>query len=129
MRKSILAMLLIGVGGNVAAEWTQVGATDTSTVYADAATINNSGNTAKMWHLLDFKVMQSRPYGLAYLSQKTQQEYDCKEARERTIEFQHYSENMGKGDVTHTSSELADWKPVLPGTSGESRWQLACGKR
>jgi len=129
MRKSILAMLLVAASGSAGAEWTQVGTSDTSTVYADPATISKDGNIAKMWHLLDFKTVQSRPYGLPYWSQKTQQEYDCTEARERTLEFHHYSENMGNGDVTHTDSEPGDWKPVLPGTPGAARRELACGKR
>ena len=129
MRKSILAMLLVAASGSAGAEWTQVGTSDTSTVYADPATISKDGNIAKMWHLLDFKTVQSRPYGLPYWSQKTKQEYDCTEARERTLEFHHYSENMGNGDVTHTDSEPGDWKPVLPGTPGAARRELACGKR
>ena len=129
MRKAILAMLLVAASGSATGEWTQIGASGTSTVYADPATINKAGNIAKMWHLLDFKAIQSRPYGLPYLSQKTQQEYDCTETRERTIEFVHYSENMGKGEITHTDSEPGDWKAVLPGSSSDARWELACGKR
>ncbi len=129
MRKSILAMLLVATSGSAGAEWAQVGANDASTVYADPATINKAGNVATMWHLLDFKAVQSRPYGLPYWSQKTHQEYDCSQTRERTIEFVHYSENMGKGDVTHANSEPGDWKPVLPGTSSAARLELACGKR
>jgi len=55
MRKSILAMLLVAASGSAGAEWTQVGTSDTSTVYADPATISKDGNIAKMWHLLDFR--------------------------------------------------------------------------
>jgi hypothetical protein len=129
MRKSILAMLLVAASGSAGAEWTQVGTSDASTVYADPATISKSGNIANMWHLLDFKTVQSRPYGLLYWSQKTQQEYDCTQARERTLELHNYSENMAKGDETYTDAEPGDWKPVLPGASSAARLELACGKR
>jgi hypothetical protein len=129
MRKFILAMLLVATSGSAGAEWTQVGASDASIVYADLATISKSGNIAKMWHLLTFNTVQSRPYGLPYWSQKMRQEYDCAGARERTLEFLHYSENMGQGDVTHSDAEPGDWKPVLPGTPGAVRLELACSKR
>jgi hypothetical protein len=129
MRKSILALLLTVASATAAGEWAKVGESDTNTVYADTATIDKAGNIAKMWHLLDFKSVQSRPYGLPYLSQRTQQEYDCAAMRERTIEYVHYSENMGKGDVTHADSGPGDWKAVSPGTASAARLGLACGKR
>ena len=129
MCKSILALLLTVASATAAGEWAKVSESDINTVYADSATIARAGNIAKMWHLLDFKSVQSRPYGLPYLSQRTQQEYDCAAMKERTIGYVHYSENMGKGEATHTDSDPGDWKTVSPGTSSAERLEIACGER
>ncbi len=79
--------------------------------------------------LLDFKSAQSRPYGTPYLSQKTQQEYDCNEGRARTIDLRSYSANMGKGEETYSEAEPGKWEAVAPGTAGAALLELACGKR
>jgi len=71
-------------------EWVEVGDERIVTSYADPASIRRAGNLAKMWDLLDFKAVQARPYGTPYRSQKTQQEYDCKEERARTIQLLRY---------------------------------------
>ena len=128
MHKAIVVMLLFAASGRAMAEWTQVATNDASTVYADPSSISRAGSIAKMWHLIDFKSVQSRPYGLPYWSQKTHQEYDCAQARERTLEFQHYSENMGAGDVTHADADPGNWKAVVPATASAARMDLACAK-
>ncbi|MBI3527215.1 MAG: hypothetical protein HY067_04530 [Betaproteobacteria bacterium] len=129
MRRTILMMLLLVVSGGAAAEWVQVGGNESSTSYADPATIRKTGDMVKMWNLLDFKTAQARPYGTPYLSQKTQQEYDCKEGRARIIDLLRYSENMGTGEITSSESDSGKWEPVPPGTVSEALWELACDKR
>jgi len=124
-----LMMFLVVVSGSAAAEWAQVGANEISTFYADPAGIRNADNPVKMWDLLDFKAAQSRPYGAPYLSQKTLQEYDCKEQRTRKIDLLRYSENMGEGEVASTDSDPGKWEPVPPGTVSRALWEFVCGKR
>ena len=129
MPKIILMMLLVVVSGSAAAEWAQVGANETSTFYADPAGIRHADSPVKMWDLLDFRAAQSRPYGAPYLSQKTLQEYDCKEQRTRKIDLLRYSENMGGGEVAYTDSDLGKWEPVPAGAASRALWEFACGKR
>jgi hypothetical protein len=101
---------------------------ETSTMYADPATIHRTGEMVNMWTVLDFKAAQARPYGTPYMSQKTQHEYDCKEQRARAIHFLRYSENMGGGEVVPTDSDPEEWKPVATGSVVEKLWQIACRK-
>lgn len=129
MRQAILIVLLAMVSSSVAAEWVEVGRNEISTFYADPATIRKTGNMVKMWDLLDFKAVQARPYGTPYLSQKTQQEYDCKEEQTQIIDLLRYAENMGKGEVASTDSDSGKREPVRPGTASAALWEFACGKR
>jgi len=122
-------MLLAVVSSSAAAEWIEVGDERIVTSYADPASIRRAGNLAKMWDLLDFKAVQARPYGTPYRSQKTQQEYDCKEERARTIQLLRYSDNMAGGEEVYAASDPDEWKPVSPGSTTERLLNFACGKR
>jgi hypothetical protein len=83
----------------------------------------------KMWDLLDFKAVQARPYGTPYMSQKTRQEYDCKEERARILDVLRYSENMGRGEVARADSDPDEWKSVRPGSMAAVLREFACGNR
>jgi hypothetical protein len=129
MRKAILLILLAVVSRSAAAEWVKVGDEGIVTSYADPATIRRAGNMATMWDMLDFKAVQARPYGTPYMSQKTQQEYDCKEERVRIIHSLRYSDNMARGEEVYADSDPAEWKPVSPGSTIERLLKFACEKR
>jgi hypothetical protein len=105
MRKTFLILMSLVANASAAAEWVRVGVNGSTTSYADPATVRKAGNTATMSDLLDFTTAQSRPYGTPYLSQVTQQEYDCTDRRARTIDLRRYSENMAKGENTESESE------------------------
>jgi hypothetical protein len=128
MCKAILMMLLAIVSSHAAAEWVEVGRSESATTYADPASIRKADNMVTMWMLSDFKAVQARPYGTPYMSQKTQQEYDCKEERARIVYFLRYSENMGGGEVVYTESDPDAWKPVPPDGTNEVLWKFACGR-
>jgi surface-adhesin protein E len=129
MCKTIFLLLLAVIARSAAAEWAQVGGNEIGTSYADAATIRKEGAMVKMWDLRDFKAVQARPYGMPYMSQKTQREYDCTGQRARIVELLHYSENMGQGDITHSDAEPGRWESVSPGGASEALWALACRKQ
>ena len=129
MGKALLMVLLAVVSSSAVAEWVKIGANESATAYADPATIEKAGNLVKMWDLHDFKVVQARPYGTPYRSQKTQQEYDCKEERTRILDILRYSENMGMGEAARADSDLDEWKPVRAGSTTAALRELACGNR
>jgi hypothetical protein len=131
MRKIILMMLLVVVSSSAEAGWVEVGGTDDGvTIYADPATIRKAGNRVKMWIMSDFQTEQAVPSGgKPYMSQKGQNEYDCKEEQTRLIAFLWYSGNMGGGDMVYSDFDPLKWRPVVPGSVGEAQWKYACGRR
>lgn len=127
MRKAILVMLLAVVSSSAAAEWVEVARSDTSTFYADPATIRRAGNIVKMWDLIDRKTpdnFNNKPY----MSQRSQHEYDCKEEQWRTLYFTFFSGNMAGGNAVYIDSDPGKWAPVPPGSIAEGMWKFACGR-
>ena len=82
-----------------------------------------------MWDLLDFKAAQARPYGTPYMSQKAQQEFDCREERVRMIRLLRYSENMAGGEEADSDADAGEWKRISPGSTNEKLLKLACEKQ
>ena len=129
MGKALMMVLLAVVSSSAVAEWVEIGGNESATAYADRATIEKAGNLVKMWDLLDFKVTQARPYGTPYRSQKTRQEYDCKEDRARTLDVLRYSENMGGGEEARADSDSDEWKAARPGSTLAMLRAFACGNQ
>lgn len=128
MHKVILMVLLAVVSNGAMAEWVNVGSNETTAIYVDPATIQRSGNMAKMWHLTDYKTA-SKDMGEAYLSTKDQNEYDCKEVKSRRRASSQHSKNMGGGKVVYSDSYTTKWKPVQPDSGIEILWKFACVKK
>lgn len=129
MAKAVLMMLLAVVSVSAAAQWVQIGGNESATAYADRTTSEKASNLVRMWDLLDFKTVQARPYGTPYLSQKTLQEYDCKEERARILDVLRYAENMGSGEVARVDSDSDEWKSVRAGSTLAVLREFACGNR
>ncbi len=129
MGKALLMGLLAVVSSSAVAKWVEIGGNESATAYADLATIEKAGNLVKMWDLLDFKVVQARPYGTPYRSQKSRQEYDCKEERARILDVLRYAENMGGGEEARADSDPDEWKPARPGSTLAMLRAFACGNR
>lgn len=128
MRKALLMMLLGVVSGSAAAEWVEVGGNETTTTYADPATIRKAGNMVKMRHLLDYTKARVIEGLKPHLSVKMQDEYDCKQERTRTLSISLHSGNMGEGEVLGTSTKPGNWRPVPPDTLVETLREFACGR-
>lgn len=127
MHKIVLMMLLTAVSSSAMAEWKAVGSNESTTIYIDLSTIKKVGNMALMWHLTDYKTPQ-KDMGDKYLSEKNQNEYDCKEEKLRRRAFSEHSENMGKGRIVYSDSYTSRWKPVPPDSGIEILWKFACNK-
>ncbi len=129
MKRLLLGLMLLMTATVAMAEWTGVGENDDSIQYVDRATIRRNGNLVKMWDLRDFKTVQTDS-GDSFLSSKAQNEYDCKEERSRILAFSWFSGQMGNGNVVYSNSETSmKWSPIGPGSIGEIKWKVACGKK
>jgi hypothetical protein len=97
------------------------------TVYVDPVTIRRKGNLVTMWELYNYKTARTVG-GDSFLSFKAQSEYDCAEERDRGLALTFFSDNMGRGKPFLTNSDEDKWKPVQPGSVGQSLWKVACNK-
>jgi hypothetical protein len=120
-----VAIFLLLLSSPVRAEWNSVGEDDATASYADPATIARSGNTAKMWSLLDYKAFQ-RMVEVGYFSQKALVEYDCAGRKIRGLSLSLHAEHMGEGKVIYEDTSPHEWEPVSSGTVSETLWKVAC---
>jgi hypothetical protein len=100
-------------------------------IYWSPLTKRNVGNLVRMSVVLDFNTSQL-DNGKTYMSEIITTEYNCETKQNRNFSLETYSEEMGKGEVIHSYTEIGKWKPVVsvPGvqTEGEFEWKIACGK-
>lgn len=129
MRKAISAMLLGLVSISAMADWVEVGGNEATAAYADPATIRRAGNLVKMWHLLDYAKARGFEGIKPYMSVMMQDEYDCEQARTRTLSLSIHSGNMGEGLMLAINAEPGKWRPVSPDTLVEILREFACWKQ
>ena len=126
--KLLMGLLLLLVSGAASAEWTYAGESDEFIHYVDRTTIRRNGNFVKMWSLTDYKKAKVIN-GTSTLSQRTQEGFDCKGEKWRTLALTTFSGQMLSGTVNSTdSSDTEKWVPVPPDTFSEKMWKIACGK-
>lgn len=129
MCKAILMMLLTVMSSSAMAKWVEVGSKqDVVSTYIDPATITKAGNMVKLWTLTDRKTPRTIA-GIAHLSMKMQEEYDCKEKQSRGLAVSFHSKNMGQGKVVYSDSVINEWEPIGHGSAGEILWKFACEKK
>ena len=129
MRKVIVMLLLVVSGKAIAGEWVAVNHNKYATGYANPATIVKDGNIAKMWTLVDCKTMTFFSGGSPFMSIKSQEEFDCKEKKLRTLVYTLHAVKMGEGEVIFRDSNPRKWEPVLPDSAMEDFLKIACGKK
>ena len=123
MRKTTVVLLLLS--SPVWAGWERVAEENTGTAYADRATIVRSGDTVKMWSLLDYKTFQ-RMVEVGYFSQKALVEYDCAGRKARGLSLSLHAEHMGEGKMIYEDTSSHEWEPVSPQTIPEVLRKIAC---
>jgi len=100
------------------------------TAYIDYGTIKKKGNKVKMWHLQDYKAVQSLSRNGGYLSGASYHEYDCEEETKRMLDLYLYSGNMGDGEIINSHQNIKEEaKSILPGSIDEKLFNIACSKK
>ena len=145
MKKIAMVLLLILVSMNVLAElnkafesadgfaeWSSVfeSVDGNETIYVDFKSIRKIGNNkVELWYLLDFKKTQ-QSVNYSYLSSVVHDEFDCDKKIIRMLNLSFYSGNMRRGEVVWSNSNIKE-KPhsIMVGTSTETVFKLACGKK
>ena len=122
-----IALILLS-SGPAYAEWVALDESDSATaVYVDRDTRLSKGKLVKMWVLYNFKQVHTVA-GEPYFSNKVQDEYDCAQARHRTLVDIRFSSSMGFGNVVYNKSSQGKWAPVASESLDQILWKLACDK-
>ncbi len=129
MKRFFLITLLLLSGGPAYAEWMWVSANNQVglTIYVDPDTISRNGDLVELWQLYDYKAVQTVG-GDSFLSSKAHRQFDCVKQRTRLLAFTHFTGNMGSGNRIVSDRDESEWRPVTPGSVGQSMWKVACGK-
>ncbi|MEO8123020.1 MAG: surface-adhesin E family protein [Burkholderiales bacterium] len=118
---------LAAASGSAAAEWVSIGDQGTAVIFVDKTTITRVGDTAKMWQLQELKTARSAA-GATYVSLKQLDEYDCKDPRTRGVEITAYPKPMAEGTAVASQKGSGAWAKVVPESTNEMLWKIACGK-
>jgi hypothetical protein len=131
MRTRFLVLALaIFCGGAWAADWTLIrdDKEPGEKTYVDKSTLGRTGSLARMWTLTNYH----RPKGVAgrkHLSEKALVEYDCKTREFRKIEFGWYSRHDGEGELVYKDPDPGTMLPVIPNSTEEAAWRIACEQK
>jgi len=100
--------------------------------FCETSTIRRNGEISRMWEITTYTKVQTNARGDRYMSFKALKAYNCRDFTQAAISFVLYSEMSGEGNAvlsnTRQESEL-EWIPIPPGTTGETLWKFACGKK
>lgn len=97
-------------------------------LYGNRTALRKTGNTLTMWTLSDY-TDESKIDGKVVLSLQSLVEYDCNNEKSRLLASTHHSEQMGKGDIIYSHSNIGMWMSVQPDFVGEKDWKFVCGKK
>jgi len=129
----VLVLLILSCSVGVAeAEWTKVMTGPEAGGYTlyfepNSLRIDKKSGMVKMWLLYDFKTAQKNEKDDSYLSLRFQRQYDCKEERAQTLGQSFFDGNMARGKEISNDSIEGLWEPVVPGSTGQTLWVMACG--
>lgn len=123
--KQILFMLLAFVSSNAAAAaWVEVSETVGAFVYIDRSTIRKNGDLRRVAVIQDLK--KRNPNG--HLSMRALDEYDCKEARLRSLSLATHSEQMAAGRILWSRDTPGEWIHVAPDTPTQKIFRIVCAR-
>lgn len=126
-RRAWVVVALAAASGGAAAEWVSIGDQGPAEVFVDKTTITRAGDTAKMWSLQELK-SPGTAGGAAYVSLKRQDEFDCKDPRTRGVQIAAYPQPKGEGKAVASEKGAGTWTKVVPDSTNEVLWKIACGK-
>lgn len=129
MKKRIWVTLtaLAAAGTAAAAEWVSLGDQGPAEVLVDKASVTRKGDLATMWSLQELKTPGSAG-GASYVSLKRQDEFDCKDPRTRGVQISAYPQPKGEGKAVASEKGSGKWDKIVPGSTNEVLWKIACAK-
>jgi hypothetical protein len=118
-----------GFGRSPKGGWIRVSETESIATYMYPSTIHRQGSVAHMWSLINYKSPQTNSASsLPFLSEKSEGEYDCENAKWRIWSSALHTHKMGNGQTVFSTRESGQWQPVTPNSDSEILWKTACKK-
>ena len=100
-----------------------------SSLYAHPSSAHTLGEMVHMWSVIDYKLPQTSPKtAKSFLSEKSEEEFNCRGRQYRTITYALHSAHMGLGDEVFISHKASDWAPIEPNSEIELLMKSACTK-
>lgn len=109
-----------------AADWSNVGETETYVYYADRGSIRKADETVTMSDLFDYKTAQVEG-GIPVLSKITVREYDCQNRKSQPVKTMWYADHMGSGAAGRTAGATGQLTASVSGTATSTLLKIACG--
>lgn len=127
MKRWILVAALAIAGGSAMADWVSIGDQGPAEIFVDKATITRVGDVAKMTQLQELKAPRTAG-NATFISLKQVDEYDCNDPRTRGVEIAAYPQPKAEGTVVASQKGSGAWAKVVPDSTNEKLWKIACGK-
>ncbi len=109
-----------------AADWSNLGETETYVYYANRGSIRKADETVTMSDLFDYKTAQTEG-DISALSKITVREYDCQNKKSQPVKTTWYADHMGSGAVGRTVGATGQLTTSASGTSTAALMKVACG--
>ena len=123
MLRVLVSMLLLLGATCARADWVKVGENDGAVVYVDPATLEKRGDVRRIWTLNDVKWSR----GDNVVSFRTLDDFNCKEARRRTVFRVSYSGAMATGKVIDSGKPTLElFENVYPYSPGAWEFEYVC---
>jgi len=123
MPRVLVSVLLLLAATCARADWVKVGENDGAVIYVDPATLEIRGDVRRIWTLNDVKWAR----GDNVVSFRTLDDFNCKEARRRTVFRVSYSGPMATGKVIDSGKPTLElFERVYPYTPGAWEFEYVC---
>lgn len=102
---------------------------DESRTYVYPSSIQKLSDRAVMWSMVTYSSPQTTGAANSpFLSEKSQDEYDCQGKQFRPLSSYFYRGRMGVGEAVYKQITPGEWQAIEPNTDIEILWNFACGK-
>ena len=109
------------------AGWMPMGVYGEAAAYFDPSTVQSTGNSRKVWTMLDYRQPQHNSHGKTYRSTRSLQHIQCKTQQVKTLSLSFYSGARGSGDVLSSEGVIQDWQPIPPDSVVAKMARTVCG--
>ena len=123
MLRVLVSVLLLLAATCARADWVKIGENDGAVIYVDPATLEIRGDVRRIWTLNDVKWAR----GDNVVSFRTLDDFNCKEARRRTVFRVSYSGPMATGKIIDSGKPTLElFESVYPYTPGAWEFEYVC---